>query len=114
MRNLTMFKTSCSRRSGLGITLLACISPNLVASQTGWQTKPVKDIVPFSPGGVSEGVARLVSLHLADKLGQPVIVENKPGVSRILGTQLAVSSCKALCNHLGLPDGEKRIYPLNP
>ena len=111
MRNLTMFKTSCSRRSALGITLLACIDPGLALAQTGWPNKPIKYIVPFSPGGVSDGVARLVSLHLADKLGQPVIVENKPGVSGILGTQLVA---KAPSDGYTLMGGTITTHAVNP
>lgn len=57
-----------------------------------WPAKPVKYVVPFSPGGVSDGVARLIALHLGEKLGQPVIIENKPGVSGIVGTQAVARS----------------------
>ena len=111
MRNLTMFKPSCSRRDALGITLLVCIGPGLALAQTGWPNKPIKYIVPFSPGGVSDGVARLVSLHLADKLGQPVIVENKPGVSGILGTQMVA---KAPSDGYTLMGGTITTHAVNP
>jgi len=53
-----------------------------------WPTKNIRYIVPFSPGGVSDGVARLMAEQLSARLGQSVIVENKPGVSGIVGTQL--------------------------
>lgn len=53
-----------------------------------WPTKTVRYIVPFSPGGVSDGVARLLAEQLSTRLGQSVVVENKPGVSGIVGTQL--------------------------
>lgn len=53
-----------------------------------WPTKSIRYIVPFSPGGVSDGVARLMAEQLSARLGQSVIVENKPGVSGIVGTQM--------------------------
>ena len=62
------------------------------AHAQAWPAKPVKYVVPFSPGGVSDGVARLIALHLGEKLGQPVIIENKPGVSGIVGTQAVARS----------------------
>lgn len=53
-----------------------------------WPNKNIRYVVPFSPGGVSDGVARLMAEQLSARLGQSVIVENKPGVSGIVGTQL--------------------------
>lgn len=61
-------------------------------AQQAWPTKPVKYVVPFSPGGVSDGVARLIAQHLGERLGQSVVVENKPGVSGIVGTQAVARS----------------------
>lgn len=66
--------------------------PGAVLAQQAWPTKPVKYVVPFSPGGVSDGVARLVAQHLGERLGQSVVVENKPGVSGIVGTQAVARS----------------------
>ena len=71
------------------IAMVAIATP---ATAQNWPEKPVKYVVPFSPGGVSDGVARLIALHLTDKLGQPVVVENKPGVSGIVGTQAVARS----------------------
>ncbi|UUZ77077.1 tripartite tricarboxylate transporter substrate binding protein [Polaromonas sp. P1(28)-13] len=62
------------------------------AHAQAWPSKPIKYVVPFSPGGVSDGVARLIAQHLGDKLGQPVVIENKPGVSGIVGTQAVARS----------------------
>ena len=54
---------------------------------SAWPSKTIKYVVPFAPGGVSDNVARLVAQHLKDRLSQTVIVENKPGVSGIVGTR---------------------------
>jgi len=78
------------------LALLALAGPivNRAQAHTAppWPAKPIKFVVPFSPGGVSDGVARLVAQHLGERLGQSVIVENKPGVSGILGTQAVARS----------------------
>ena len=77
-----------------GLTLLALTSalPSAYAQAPVWPSKPIKYVVPFSPGGVSDAVARLVAQHLGERLGQPVVIENKPGVSGIVGTQLVARS----------------------
>lgn len=61
------------------------------ASQTsaGWPERPITWIVPFSPGGVTDLVARALAEPLGQRLGQPVVVENHPGAAGSLGTELA-------------------------
>jgi len=72
---------------------LLAIGPIVHAqSAAKWPEKPVRYIVPFSPGGVSDGVARLLAEQLSKQLGQSMIIENKPGVSGILGTQTVARS----------------------
>jgi hypothetical protein len=44
-----------------------------------WPVKPIKSIVPFAPGGTTDILARTIGEKLAVALGQPVIIENKPG-----------------------------------
>ena len=72
--------------------LAVAMASALPAHAQSWPAKPVKYVVPFSPGGVSDGVARLIAQHLGERLGQPVVIENKPGVSGILGTQAVARS----------------------
>lgn len=65
---------------------LLALAP-LAGAHAAWPEKTVRYIVPFSPGGVSDGVARMLAEQLSKQLGQSVIIENKPGVSGIIGTQ---------------------------
>jgi tripartite-type tricarboxylate transporter receptor subunit TctC len=57
-----------------------------------YPVKPVRLIVPFSPGGVTDNSARVIADPLGARLGQQVIVENRPGASGNIGTQLVAQS----------------------
>jgi tripartite-type tricarboxylate transporter receptor subunit TctC len=60
-------------------------------SQT-WPAKPLRYIVPYPPGAFNDTLARTVSTELQKVLGQPVVVENKPGGNTIIGTEMAAKS----------------------
>ncbi len=81
------------------LNLLTAVSIGLFMSvaqaqntDQNWPTRPIKYVVPFGTGGVSDNVARLLAQQLSIKLKQTVVVENKPGVSGIVGTQLVAKS----------------------
>jgi tripartite-type tricarboxylate transporter receptor subunit TctC len=67
----------------LAAAVLAC-SP-LGAAAQNWPTRPITYIVPFAPGGSTDVIGRTVSQSLATTLGQPVVVENKPGAAGAVG-----------------------------
>lgn len=66
------------------LAILAC-ALSAAAQAQAWPNKPIKYIVNFAPGGTTDILARLISPKLADALGQPVVVENKPGQAGSVG-----------------------------
>src|SRR4051794_16533027 len=72
-----------SRRQALA-ALAAASSPSVFA-QAKWPAKPIRIIVPFGAGGVADLTARAVGQKLGEKLGQSVIIENKPGAGGVSG-----------------------------
>ena len=67
----------------LALALMIVLVPSLVAAQA-WPTKPVRMLVPFPPGGGVDFAARVIGRHLTDRLGQPVVIENRAGANGII------------------------------
>lgn len=61
-------------------------------AQDVYPSKPVKFIVPYTPGGVGDLFARSLSQHLQDALGQPFLVENRPGASQMVGAMAVANA----------------------
>ena len=74
-------------KSPLAALLLGAVF-SLGAHAQSWPTKPVKMVVPFTAGGSTDTVARIMSEKLATRLGQPVIVENKAGAGGAVGSEI--------------------------
>lgn len=80
------------RRHIITVAAALCAGPLLhttVHAQDTWPSKPIRLIVPFTPGGVTDTSGRLIAENLGKRLGQQVVVDNKPGASGNIGTALA-------------------------
>ena len=76
-----------NRRHFIGATAAAALGTSLgVRAQDAWPAKPVKLIVPFPPGGPTDVMGRTAAKVMAEKLGQPFVVENKAGAGGNIGT----------------------------
>ena len=61
-------------------------------SAQSFPSKPIKIVVPYSPGGTTDLLARTIGKHLSDTWKQPVVVENKPGVNGMIGSDLVAKA----------------------
>ncbi len=90
--------------------MLKCLAPAAAlllaltaqAQEAGWPTKPIHFVVPFGPGGANDIVARTVAEATAKQLGQPIIIENKPGAGSMVGAAYVAKSA---------PDGYTFLTP---
>lgn len=79
------------------VSKLACViavvgASSLALAQNDYPNKPIKIIVPFSPGGGGDTVIRNISEKLGARLGQPIVIENRPGASGYIGAQVVATA----------------------
>jgi tripartite-type tricarboxylate transporter receptor subunit TctC len=102
------------------VTILALLF-SLGALAQGYPSKPIRIVIPFPPGNTTDIMTRLIAPKMSERLGQPVIVENKPGASGMLGLEQVAKSpadgytiaCVQGGNMVVLPHTSKNI-PYKP
>jgi tripartite-type tricarboxylate transporter receptor subunit TctC len=93
------------RVAAAGAAAIAAALPTLAWAQTDFPNRPIKIVVPYSPGSGSDVVARTVAQGITEKTGKAVIVENKEGAGSLIGTQAVAKSA---------PDGYTILIAANP
>jgi tripartite-type tricarboxylate transporter receptor subunit TctC len=69
----------------VAVSVLAC-AVSISAARAEWPERPIRWIVPFGPGGANDLVARVAAEAVRKRLGQPIIIENRPGAGAVVGT----------------------------
>jgi len=102
------------------LAALVCLAVSPASAQGGYPSKPITMVVPFGAGGALDLIARVLADGLRGELGQPVIVDNKPGASGLLAMRLAAGAApdgytiilSSESNHVLLPLLDKN-FPLD-
>lgn len=71
---------------------LACIALAALSARAEWPDHPIKWVVPFAPGGANDLMGRAAAEAVSKKLGQPIIIENKPGAGAAIGADYVAKS----------------------
>ena len=81
--------TLTATRRTILLSLAAASVPRWAQAADAWPSKPIKMLHAFAPGSVTDNTGRLLAERLSQALGQPVVVENRPGANMIIGTEWA-------------------------
>jgi tripartite-type tricarboxylate transporter receptor subunit TctC len=80
------------RLVSLALTLAAVLLAAAAQAQTAWPTKPIKILVGYAAGGSTDVTARIIAQALSERLGQPVIIENRPGAAGNIAAEAAAKA----------------------
>ncbi len=83
-----------TRRGILVVSAAALLAGTLDARAQEWPQRPIRVIVPFGPGGGADIIGRIIAQSLQEKLGQPVVIENRPGAAGTLGNEAVARADK--------------------
>jgi tripartite-type tricarboxylate transporter receptor subunit TctC len=91
--------------------LAGMLLPQFAAAQAGYPNRPIKFVVPYAAGGLPDTVARIYAQRLGDKLGQSVVVDNRPGANGVVAAQALATAPKDGYTFL-VTDGS--MFSINP
>ena len=74
------------------IAASALVAPGIARAQPAWPTKPIRWIVNFPPAGAADILSRTLAEYFGTRLGQPIVVENKPGAGGLLGSDIVAKA----------------------
>ena len=94
----------------VGVAFPAALALGALA-EPAWPTKPIHFVVPYPPGGPVDAIARLLAVPMAQRFGQPVIVDNKAGAGGNIGADLVA---KAAPDGLEILMGAVATHAINP
>src|SRR6266545_1960307 len=83
----------------------------VAAPAQSWPSRPIKIVVPFPPGNTTDIMSRLIGPKITERLGQPVLVENRPGASGMLGLGFVANSAPAGSTIAAGPGGNRVVLP---
>ncbi len=102
---------SITCRVGVAVVLAAGIVAPAARAAENYPSKPIRMIVPYSPGGTSDTLARILGQKITEQWGQPIVVDFRPGASGIIGTEIAM---RAAADGYTLMHGNLAQYAINP
>src|SRR5258708_22780746 len=76
----------------LALTFAIALSAIAAHAQPAWPTKPIRILVGYAPGGSTDVTARIIAAALSERLGQPVIIENRPGPAGNIAAEAAAKA----------------------
>ena len=106
-------KTFCAvrtRRIAAGILFGLCAAS--ASAQTGYPNRPIRLVVPWPPGQATDLSARLVAQKLSESLGQPLVVDNRPGAGGVIGSDSVAKSAPDGYTLLAGSSGPISINPI--
>jgi tripartite-type tricarboxylate transporter receptor subunit TctC len=81
-----------ARLIALSLACLVSFASGAAPTAEAYPSRPIRWVVPFPPGGATDVLTRLMAQYLSDRLGQPVVIENRPGAATNIAAQAVINS----------------------